>query len=109
MRLPILQQLFADNDTNIRQTDIVMLLTPRIVRSHQLTANDLEPDLHRHPGQHGRRRPAADLRRRRRGRRGARARASAAAGARLGSARGAGAAGRADGAAGAARQLALPG
>ena len=41
LRLPILQQLFADNDTNIRQTDIVMLLTPRIVRSHQLTAKDL--------------------------------------------------------------------
>ncbi|MGD9905589.1 MAG: hypothetical protein AB7U83_19125 [Vicinamibacterales bacterium] len=43
LRVPILQQLFADNDTNIRQTDIVMLLTPRIVRSHQLTANDLSP------------------------------------------------------------------
>ncbi len=43
MRLPLLQQLFADNDSNIRQTDIVMLLTPRIVRSHQLTASDLSP------------------------------------------------------------------
>jgi len=43
LRLPVLQQLFADNDTNIRQTDIVMLLTPRIVRSHQLTAGDLSP------------------------------------------------------------------
>lgn len=43
LRLPLLQQLFADNDTNIRQTDIVMLLTPRIVRSHQLSANDLSP------------------------------------------------------------------
>ncbi len=43
MRLPLLQQLFADNDSNIRQTDIVMLLTPRIVRSHQLTADDLRP------------------------------------------------------------------
>jgi len=43
LRLPILQQLFADNDTNIRQTDIVMLLTPRIVRSHQLSAADLSP------------------------------------------------------------------
>ncbi|MEZ5290099.1 MAG: hypothetical protein R2745_03375 [Vicinamibacterales bacterium] len=43
LRLPILQQLFADNDQNIRQTDIVMLLTPRIVRSHQLTAEDLSP------------------------------------------------------------------
>ncbi len=35
------RSLFADNDTNIRQTDIVMLLTPRIVRSHELTARDL--------------------------------------------------------------------
>lgn len=43
MRLPLLQQLFADNDSNIRQTDIVMLLTPRIVRSHQLTSTDLSP------------------------------------------------------------------
>jgi general secretion pathway protein D len=43
LRVPLLQQLFADNDTNIRQTDIVMLLTPRIVRSHQLTASDLSP------------------------------------------------------------------
>ncbi|MGE3190555.1 MAG: cohesin domain-containing protein, partial [Vicinamibacterales bacterium] len=43
MRLPILRQLFADNDTNIRQTDIVMLLTPRIVRTHELTAADLSP------------------------------------------------------------------
>lgn len=43
LRMPILQQLFADNDSNIRQTDIVMLLTPRIVRSHQLTTNDLSP------------------------------------------------------------------
>ncbi len=43
MRLPLLQHLFADNDSNIRQTDIVMLLTPRIVRSHQLTTADLSP------------------------------------------------------------------
>ncbi len=43
LRLPLLQQLFADNDTNIRQTDIVMLLTPRIVRSHQLSATDISP------------------------------------------------------------------
>ncbi|MEZ5420139.1 MAG: hypothetical protein R2708_22735 [Vicinamibacterales bacterium] len=43
LRMPILQQLFADNDSNIRQTDIVMLLTPRIVRSHQLTTADLSP------------------------------------------------------------------
>ena len=41
LRMPILSQLFASNDTNIRQTDIVMLLTPRIVRTHELTARDL--------------------------------------------------------------------
>jgi Flp pilus assembly secretin CpaC len=43
LRMPVLQQLFGNNDTTIRQTDIVMLLTPRIVRSHQLTATDLAP------------------------------------------------------------------
>lgn len=43
MRLPILKQLFSNNDTNIRQTDIVMLLTPRIVRTHELKASDLSP------------------------------------------------------------------
>jgi general secretion pathway protein D len=40
LRMPLLSKLFADNDTTIRQTDIVMLLTPRIVRSHELTARD---------------------------------------------------------------------
>ena len=43
MRLPIVRQLFSNNDTNIKQTDIVMLLTPRIIRTHDLTANDLSP------------------------------------------------------------------
>jgi Flp pilus assembly secretin CpaC len=43
LRMPVLQQLFGNNDTTIRQTDIVMLLTPRIVRSHELTATDLAP------------------------------------------------------------------
>lgn len=43
LRMPVLQQLFGSTDANIRQTDIVMLLTPRIVRSHQLTAADLAP------------------------------------------------------------------
>jgi type II secretory pathway component GspD/PulD (secretin) len=41
LRMPLLSKLFADNDVNIRQTDIVMLLTPRIVRSHELTARDV--------------------------------------------------------------------
>jgi hypothetical protein len=39
--MPILSQLFADNDVNIRQSDIVMLLTPHIVRTHELNARDL--------------------------------------------------------------------
>ena len=43
LRLPIVKQLFSNNDNLIRQTDIVMLLTPRIVRTHDLTASDLSP------------------------------------------------------------------
>ena len=43
MRLPIVKQLFSANDNTIRQTDIVMLLTPRIIRTHDLTARDLSP------------------------------------------------------------------
>lgn len=43
MRMPLLSALFASNDTNIKQSDIVMLLTPRIIRSHDLTARDLTP------------------------------------------------------------------
>lgn len=43
MRLPIIKQLFSNNDTNIKQTDIVMLLTPRIIRTHELRAEDLSP------------------------------------------------------------------
>jgi hypothetical protein len=39
----VVQQLFGSTDSTIRQTDIVMLLTPRIVRSHELTATDLAP------------------------------------------------------------------
>jgi general secretion pathway protein D len=43
MRMPVLQQLFGSTDSNVRQTDIVMLLTPRIVRSHELSAANLAP------------------------------------------------------------------
>jgi type II secretory pathway component GspD/PulD (secretin) len=43
MRLPIVRQLFSNNDSNIKQTDIVMLLTPRIVRTHELRAADMSP------------------------------------------------------------------
>ncbi len=43
MRLPIFRQLFTDNDLSAGQTDIVILLTPRIVRTHELTQEDVNP------------------------------------------------------------------
>lgn len=43
LRLPILRNLLAANESEIRQTDIVMLLTPRIVRTQELTARDVSP------------------------------------------------------------------
>jgi len=43
LRLPILRNIFAANDTRIEQTDIVMLLTPRIVRTQELTTGDVSP------------------------------------------------------------------
>jgi general secretion pathway protein D len=43
INVPILRQLFSGNDTAIAQTDIVMLLTPRIVRTHELSQRDLNP------------------------------------------------------------------
>jgi general secretion pathway protein D len=43
IHLPILRQLFSSNDSNILQTDIVMLLTPHIVRTHGITEDDLRP------------------------------------------------------------------
>ena len=41
--IPILKQLFSASDDRIGQTDIVMLLTPRIIRTHEYTARDLSP------------------------------------------------------------------
>jgi hypothetical protein len=41
--VPILRQLFSNDDKTIRQTDIVMLITPRIIRTHEYTAQDLAP------------------------------------------------------------------
>ena len=43
LRLPILKQLFSSNDESVRQTDIVILLTPHIVRAHNLTQEDVSP------------------------------------------------------------------
>jgi type II secretory pathway component GspD/PulD (secretin) len=41
--VPILRDLFASNDREAIQTDIVMLLTPHIVRTHALTQKDFSP------------------------------------------------------------------
>ena len=43
MRVPGLRSLFGSTDEETQQTDIVMLLTPHIVRTHELTVNDLAP------------------------------------------------------------------
>jgi type II secretory pathway component GspD/PulD (secretin) len=43
IRVPILKELFASTDNSISQTDIVILLTPRVVRTHEYTARDLSP------------------------------------------------------------------
>jgi general secretion pathway protein D len=43
IHVPILKQLFSANDGTIEQTDIVMLLTPHIVRTHEITDADLAP------------------------------------------------------------------
>ena len=41
--VPILRDLFASNDREIVQTDIVMLLTPHVVRTSALTQRDFTP------------------------------------------------------------------
>ncbi len=43
IRVPILRQLFSNNDETIGQTDIVMLLTPHILRAPEITEADLRP------------------------------------------------------------------
>ena len=43
IHIPILSQLFSGNTQQIDQTDIVMLLTPHIVRTHEITEADLRP------------------------------------------------------------------
>jgi general secretion pathway protein D len=42
LHVPVIKQLFSANDQTIDQTDIIMLMTPRIIRSHELTAEDLQ-------------------------------------------------------------------
>ena len=43
IHVPVLRSLFGSTSDTINQTDIVMLLTPHIVRTHELTAEDLAP------------------------------------------------------------------
>ena len=43
MQMPILRSLFGQSNDQISQSDIIMLLTPHIVRTHELTASDLAP------------------------------------------------------------------
>ncbi len=43
IHVPVLKQLFSANDNSIEQTDIVMLLTPHIIRTNEITEDDLKP------------------------------------------------------------------
>jgi general secretion pathway protein D len=43
MHLPVIKQLFSANDNSIQQSDVVMLLTPRIVRTREFAPRDLGP------------------------------------------------------------------
>lgn len=43
IRVPGLRDIFGSNTKSQDETDIVMLLTPHIVRTHELTADDLAP------------------------------------------------------------------
>lgn len=43
LRLPFLKQVFSGNKTQSQQTDIVMLLTPHIIRGHELSVRDVSP------------------------------------------------------------------
>ena len=43
LNLPIISRLFAGNDNSVAQTDIVMLLTPHVIRTHELTQANLTP------------------------------------------------------------------
>jgi general secretion pathway protein D len=41
MQMPVLRALFGQTNTTVDQSDIVMLLTPHIVRTHELSVEDL--------------------------------------------------------------------
>lgn len=42
-RIPFIRSLFGGTDTTVGSSDIVMIITPRILRSQELTATDLAP------------------------------------------------------------------
>lgn len=42
-RVPVLRNLFGFSNTTTEQSDVVIVVTPHIVRSHDLTAADLKP------------------------------------------------------------------
>jgi general secretion pathway protein D len=43
LRIPWLRNLFGSSTTNLDQSDIVMIVTPHIIRSHEITLADLTP------------------------------------------------------------------
>jgi type II secretory pathway component GspD/PulD (secretin) len=43
IHVPVIRSLFTSNDISNVQTDIVILMTPRIVRGHELTQQDVDP------------------------------------------------------------------
>ncbi|MBI3263210.1 MAG: hypothetical protein HYZ58_08660 [Acidobacteria bacterium] len=43
LRVPVFKQLFSSNDNSVAQTDIVMLLTPHIIRTSEIQQTDLNP------------------------------------------------------------------
>ena len=43
MSIPGIRQLFGNTRSELDQTDIVMIITPRIIRSHELRPQDLAP------------------------------------------------------------------
>jgi len=43
IHVPLLKQLFSGNSGQVDQTDIIMLLTPHIVRTSEITESDLKP------------------------------------------------------------------
>ena len=43
MRLPVFRQLFSRNQSSHTQTDIVMMITPHIVRTSELRQRDVDP------------------------------------------------------------------